>query len=95
MRDEVNYLIPSRLEDAPAPNALHTFKTHISDGKIYVTADPARTTKENKSRAPKLLASGSEGINKGTVIVGGGSASFYAVESLREVCPWIHSRTIH
>jgi predicted nucleic acid-binding Zn ribbon protein len=48
------------IEDAPAPMALHSFKTKVADGKIYVTADPAQATKENKSRHPRLLASGSE-----------------------------------
>ena len=77
-------------EDAPAPSALHSFRTHIADGKIYVTADPANTTKEKMSRPPKLLASGTEVGGAGVVIVGGGSGAFHAVESLREasrVCP--------
>ena len=77
-------------EDAPAPSALHSFQTHIADGKIYVTADPANTTKEKMSRPPKLLASGTEVGGAGVVIVGGGSGAFHAVESLREasrVCP--------
>ncbi|KAH9038608.1 flavoprotein [Lactarius hengduanensis] len=72
------------IEDAPAPSALHSFQTHIADGKIYVTADPANTTKERFSRPPKLLASGTEVGGAGVVIVGGGSGAFHAVESLRE-----------
>ena len=71
-------------EDAPAPSALHSFQTHIADGKIYVTADPANTTKEKMSRPAKLLASGTEIGGAGVVIVGGGSGAFHAVESLRE-----------
>jgi hypothetical protein len=71
-------------EDAPAPSALHSFQTHIADGKIYVTADPANTNKEKMSRPPKLLASGTEVGGAGVVIVGGGSGAFHAVESLRE-----------
>ncbi|KAI0297246.1 flavoprotein [Multifurca ochricompacta] len=71
-------------KDAPAPAALHSFRTHIADDKIYVTADPANTTKEKISRPPKLLASGSETGGAGVVIVGGGSGAFHAVESLRE-----------
>jgi hypothetical protein len=71
-------------EDAPAPSALHSFQTHIADGKIYVTADPANTTKEKISRPAKLLASGTEVGGAGVVIVGGGSGAFHAVESLRE-----------
>jgi NADPH-dependent 2,4-dienoyl-CoA reductase/sulfur reductase-like enzyme/nitrite reductase/ring-hydroxylating ferredoxin subunit len=72
------------IEDAPAPSALHSFQTHIADGKIYVTADPANTTKEKISRPAKLLASGTEVGGAGVVIVGGGSGAFHAVESLRE-----------
>lgn len=75
------------LEDAPAPAALHSFQTHITDGKIYVTADPANVTKEKISRPPKLLSSGSEIGGAGVVIVGGGSGAFHATESLREVRP--------
>src|SRR6267154_2195232 len=73
------------VEDAPAPASIHSFQTHITDGKIYVTADPANTTKEKKSRPSKLLSSGSEVGGAGVVIVGGGSGAFHATESLREV----------
>ncbi|EPQ52733.1 hypothetical protein GLOTRDRAFT_64447 [Gloeophyllum trabeum ATCC 11539] len=77
------------IEDAPAPDAIHSFNTHVTDGKIYVTADPSKVTSEAKSRPPKLLASGFEGTVGGTakngvVIVGGGSGAFHTVESLRE-----------
>ncbi|KAI0775025.1 hypothetical protein BD413DRAFT_471840 [Trametes elegans] len=75
------------IEDAPAPNALHSFKAEIVNGKINVTADPSSTTSANKSRQPKLLATGSNvplGQGKGVVIVGGGSGAFHAIESLRE-----------
>ncbi|TFL04019.1 hypothetical protein BDV98DRAFT_563426 [Pterulicium gracile] len=72
------------IEDAPAPDAIHSFQTRVSDGKIYVTADPASTEKDNKSRRPTLQASYAEGGEKGVLIIGGGSAAFQAVESLRE-----------
>ncbi|KAI0067379.1 flavoprotein [Artomyces pyxidatus] len=72
------------IEDAPAPSALHCFKTHIDDGKIHVTADPSNTTKEKMSRPPRLLARGVEVGGPGVVIVGGGSGAFHAIESLRE-----------
>ena len=78
-------LLIHNTEDAPAPAALHSFQTHIADGKIYVTADPANTAKEKKSRPPKLLSSGSEVGGAGVVIVGGGSGAFHATEGLREV----------
>lgn len=72
------------IEDAPAPNALHSFKAHVDDGKIHVTANPIHTLQANKSRPPKLLSSGTEAVGRDLVIVGGGSGAFHAVESLRE-----------
>ncbi|CAE6416459.1 unnamed protein product [Rhizoctonia solani] len=74
------------IEDAPAPDALHSFKTEIKDGKIVVTANPEHTTKEGKSRPPKLAsASASASSNEpGVVIIGGGSGGLFTVESLRE-----------
>lgn len=73
-------------EDAPAPSALHSFKAHVSNGKIYVTANPAHTLNNNKARQSKLLSSGTDSVGKGLIIVGGGAAAFHTVESLREVC---------
>jgi len=72
------------IEDAPAPSAIHSFKAHVVDGKIHVTANPSNTLRDNKSRQPRLLSSGSDSVGKGVVIVGGGSGAFQAVESLRE-----------
>ncbi|KAJ3486827.1 hypothetical protein NLI96_g3958 [Meripilus lineatus] len=71
------------IEDAPAPLALHSFKAHVSDGKIHVTAEPGNTLKANMARQFKLPAS-LTGKGPGVVIVGGGSAAFQTVESLRE-----------
>ncbi|KAH9917246.1 uncharacterized protein B0H18DRAFT_883934 [Fomitopsis serialis] len=71
------------IEDAPAPMAIHSFKAHIADGKIHVTANPSDTLKNNMSRQSKLLATG-VGSGKGVVIVGGGSGTFHCIESLRE-----------
>ena len=76
------------IEDAPAPAALHSFKTSISDGKIHVTADEERVAKANMSRQPNVLANPDAGLasgNAGVVIVGGGSGAFHSVISLREV----------
>ncbi|RPD61014.1 hypothetical protein L226DRAFT_534661 [Lentinus tigrinus ALCF2SS1-7] len=72
------------IEDAPAPSALHSFKAEVVNGKIQVIADPNATLSANKSRQPKLLATGSIGQGKGVVIVGGGSGAFMCIESLRE-----------
>ncbi|CCM02291.1 uncharacterized protein FIBRA_04379 [Fibroporia radiculosa] len=71
------------IEDAPAPTAIHSFRAHIADGKIHVTANPFETLKANHSRQPKLLATGT-GSGKGVVIVGGGSGTYHCIESLRE-----------
>lgn len=78
-------LLKPGVEDAPAPAALHSFKVHVTDGKIHVTADPENTIKENMMRHPRLLTEDTS-FKTGLVIVGGGSGAFYAVESLREVC---------
>lgn len=75
------------IEDAPAPDALYSFKAEVKDGKIVVTADPSKTTKKDMSRAPKLAeAEASLASEPGVVIVGGGSGGLFTVESLREVC---------
>ena len=61
-----------------------------------MTADPSATLSANKSRPPKLLATGSDvpaGQGKGVVIVGGGSGGFMAIESLREVTICIEARS--
>jgi hypothetical protein len=79
------------IEDAPAPDALHSFKADIKDGKIIVTADPKDTTKESKSRPPKLTGLNAASASEpGVVIIGGGSGGLFTVESLREVRvgPW-------
>src|ERR1700678_4080775 len=76
------------IEDAPAPMALHSFETQVKDGKILVTANATSTLPRNMSRQPKLLATGVNNVGKGLIIVGGGSGTFHAVESLREVS-WI------
>lgn len=73
------------IEDAPALDALHSFKAEISDGKIHVTAKQSDTLKENKSRLPKPQAQGYSTQGPGVVIVGGGAGALQAVESLREV----------
>lgn len=65
--------------------ALHSFKTHIKDGKIHVSAHPAHTLRAHMAREPKVLTSGVASSGTGVVIVGGGSGAFQAVESLREV----------
>ncbi|KIK62519.1 hypothetical protein GYMLUDRAFT_41980 [Collybiopsis luxurians FD-317 M1] len=72
------------IEDAPAPSPIHSFKAHIANGKIHVTANPDFTLKEKKSRPPKLSTAGFDAVGKGAVIIGGGSGAFNAVESLRE-----------
>ncbi|KZP31864.1 FAD/NAD(P)-binding domain-containing protein [Athelia psychrophila] len=72
------------IEDAPAPSPIHSFKAFVKDGQIHVTADPAKTQKPNIARAPGFVEASSEKAGAGVIIVGGGSAAFHAVESLRE-----------
>ena len=76
------------IEDAPAPAAIHSFKTSISDGKIFVTADEERVSKASMSRQPKIPSNPDAGLTSGdagVVIVGGGSGTFHSIVSLREV----------
>ncbi|KAI5122548.1 hypothetical protein M0805_005275 [Coniferiporia weirii] len=72
------------IEDAPALDAIHSFKATVQDGKIHVTADPKRTLKDNMKRAPTLSTDGVVEPGKGVVIVGGGAGAVHTVESLRE-----------
>ncbi|KZT42177.1 hypothetical protein SISSUDRAFT_1041805 [Sistotremastrum suecicum HHB10207 ss-3] len=73
------------IEDAPAPDAIHSFKVEVSGGKIHVTADPKATLKENKSRTPTIRGeTASKSAGPGVVIVGGGAGGFQTAESLRE-----------
>jgi apoptosis-inducing factor 3 len=72
-------------EDAPAAAAIHSFKAHVKEGKIHVTANVADTLKENKDRQAKLASTAFEVGQKGLVIIGGGSGALHSVESLREV----------
>ena len=79
---QADYLLT---EDAPAPAAIHSFKAHVKEGKIHVTANMADTLKENKSRQATLVSTAYEVGQRGLVIVGGGSGAIHSVESLREV----------
>ncbi|KIJ52598.1 hypothetical protein M422DRAFT_26172 [Sphaerobolus stellatus SS14] len=72
------------IEDAPAPDALHSFKAQVVDGKIQVTADQSQTLKQNKSRFPTLRTAEFLTEGPGVVIVGGGAGSLHVIESLRE-----------
>jgi hypothetical protein len=78
-------------EEAPATAAIHSFKTHVVNGKIHVTANASSTLKGNSARPPKLNSTGGD-TGKGVLIVGGGAGAFQTVESLREVfflpCPF-------
>ncbi|KZV59680.1 flavo protein [Peniophora sp. CONT] len=71
------------IEDAPGSAPIHSFKTTIENGQIHVTAEPASTKPENKSRPPKVVSTVEES-GPGVVVVGGGSGAYGVVESLRE-----------
>jgi hypothetical protein len=74
------------IEDAPAINAIHSFKTHVDSGKIHVTADPKFTKKDdNLVRQPNIASDLNREESSGVVIVGGGAGAIHAIESLREV----------
>ena len=75
----------SVLEDAPALDAIHSFKATVKDGQVFVTANPKSTLKDNKARPPKLSTDGEVAPGKGVVIVGGGAGAIHTVEGLREV----------
>ncbi|THH10887.1 hypothetical protein EW145_g1008 [Phellinidium pouzarii] len=72
------------IEDAPALDAIHSFKAVVRDGKIHVTADPKNTLKSNMKRPPILTTDGIVTPGNGVVIVGGGAGAIHTVESLRE-----------
>ena len=73
------------IEDAPAPGALHSFSASIHDGKIYVTADPTKVTREKKSRSPASFDLRPQlQSDSGVVIVGGGAGAIATIIGLRE-----------
>jgi hypothetical protein len=73
------------IEDAPGPAAIHKFETSVKNGKIYVTAEPSKTKKENKARAPAISTGAARLSNDaGVVIVGGGSGALGTIIGLRE-----------
>lgn len=80
-------------EDAPALDAIHSFKATVKDGKVLVSANEQNTLKNNKARPPKLSVSGETAPGKGVVIVGGGAGAIHTVEGLREVCIYATSVT--
>lgn len=74
------------IEDAPALYAIHSFPAHVDGGKIHVTADPKFTKKDdNLVRQPTIASGLNAEESSGVVIVGGGSGTIHAIESLREV----------
>jgi len=73
------------IEDSPALDSLLTFPIETEGEDVYVTAD-AEQLKGKPGRAPGC-AGGLEKIKsneKGTVIVGGGSAAIHLIESARK-----------
>ncbi|KAL1958831.1 hypothetical protein VTO42DRAFT_3668 [Malbranchea cinnamomea] len=68
------------VEDAPAPNGLIKFDVFEKDGSLFIKGDEASI---KASGRPPVGSCSVEG-NDHVVIVGGGSGTFGAVESLRE-----------
>ena len=72
------------IEDAPAINSLHSFRAHVENGKIFVTAREQNTLKANMAQPPALSSVGIEVPgDESVVIVGGGAGAIHAIESLR------------
>jgi len=69
------------IEDAPALDALPTFKVRIEGDDIYVTA--SQEAAKSSRRPPTCKSKGGENSEQ-VVIVGGGAAGLAAAEGLRE-----------
>lgn len=70
------------IEDAPAIDAIFSFKTSVKDGKVYIDA-----TEENLKagrRPPSCAATKAKQSGDGVVIIGGGAAAATCSEGLRE-----------
>ncbi|KAL5606739.1 hypothetical protein BROUX41_003131 [Berkeleyomyces rouxiae] len=72
------------IEDAPALDALPTFKVSEREGSVYVTGDPAVLKAGRRKPRFKCSPAGKTGSeNNGILVVGGGSATIGLVEGLR------------
>ena len=75
----------SILEDAPALDAIHSFKATVKDGQVFVTANPKSTLKDNKARPPKLSTDDEVAPGRGVVIVGGGQSGLDVAARLKHL----------
>ncbi|KAL1990401.1 hypothetical protein VTN49DRAFT_6240 [Thermomyces lanuginosus] len=69
------------IEDAPAPNALHTFPVYEKDGAVYIKGEESAI--KAGQRDPNISCSVT--TPEKVVVVGGGSGSFGVVQTLREL----------
>jgi NADPH-dependent 2,4-dienoyl-CoA reductase/sulfur reductase-like enzyme/nitrite reductase/ring-hydroxylating ferredoxin subunit len=72
------------VEDAPALDSLPTFKLSHHDGATYITGDADLIKAGRRQPSIKPRASSKSQASDRVVIVGGGSGSVGAIESLRE-----------
>lgn len=70
------------IENAPAIDALPSFKISQKDGAMYITGEQEAI--KSSRRKPNVKITGSANQSEKVIIVGGGSAALGAVEGLRE-----------
>ncbi|KAG9255614.1 uncharacterized protein F5Z01DRAFT_672919 [Emericellopsis atlantica] len=71
------------VEDAPALDALPTFKVTERDGSVYITGEESAIKSSRRAPNFKCNAAG-DGQEEKIVVVGGGSGGLGAIEGLRE-----------
>lgn len=70
------------IEDAPAIDAIFSFKTSVKDDKVYIDATEKNLTAGR--RPPTCAATKNQQSGNGVVIIGGGAAATTCSEGLRE-----------
>lgn len=70
------------IEDAPAIDAIFSFKTSVKDGKVYI--DASESDLKAGRRSPTCAAKKAQESTAGVVIIGGGAAATTCSEGLRE-----------
>lgn len=70
------------IEDAPAIDAIFSFKTSVKDDKVYI--DATEDALKAGRRPPSCAATKAKSAEAGVVIIGGGAGATTCSESLRE-----------
>lgn len=71
------------IENAPAIDALPTYKLSEKDGSVYITGEKESIKGSRRKPNIKISSTGASGAEK-VVVVGGGSGALGTVEALRE-----------